>query len=157
MTSDCELQIQCVGLESNTIFPLEYTGRGKDISPEFVLMNLSPTAKTIAITLEDIKHPLFKNFTHWVIWNIPASEKIIGAIPRGKSVKSLNNAIQGVAYGWHKYAGPKPPKGKQHQYRFTVYVLDSVLSLSPNSTKNNFIKAAKNHIIQQATVIGLFE
>ena len=157
MTSDNELQIQCVGLESNSIFPLEYTGRGKDISPEFVLMNLSPAAKTIAITLEDIKHPLFKNFTHWVIWNIPASDKIMGAIPHGKSVASLNQATQGIAYGWHKYAGPKPPKGKQHQYRFTVYVLDSVLSLSPHSTKNKFIKTAKNHIIQQAAVMGLFE
>ena len=157
MTTDYELQIQCVGLESNGIFPLEYTGRGKDISPEFVLTNLSPAAKTIAITLEDIKHPFFKNFTHWVIWNIPASEYIIAAIPHGKSVEALNHAIQGIAYGWHKYAGPKPPKGKQHQYRFTVYVLDSVLSLSPNSTKNKFIKTAKNHIIQQATVIGLFE
>lgn len=157
MITNYELQIQCVGLENNGTFPLEYTGRGKDISPEFVLTNLSPAAKTIAITLEDIKHPLFRNFTHWVIWNVPASQNIIGAIPHGKNVESLNNAIQGIAYGWHKYAGPKPPKGKQHQYRFTVYVLDSVLSLSPNSTKSKFIKSAKNHILQQAAVIGVFE
>lgn len=157
MTTNYELQIKCVGLKNNETFPLEYTGRGKDVSPEFILMNLSPAAKTIAITLEDIKHPLFKNFTHWVIWNIPAMSKITGAIPHGKNVESLNNAIQGIAYGWHKYAGPKPPKGKQHQYRFTVYVLDSLLSLSPNSTKNKFIKLAKNHILQQGTIIGLFE
>ncbi len=157
MTTDYELQIKCVGLENNGIFPLEYTGRGKDVSPEFILMNLSPVAKTIAITLEDVKHPLFKNFTHWVIWNIPATPKIIGAIPHGKKVESLNNAIQGIAYGWHKYAGPKPPKGKQHQYRFTVYALDSLLVLCPYSTKNKFIKSAKNHILQQGTIIGLFE
>ena len=157
MTDADELQIRCIGLENNGTFPLEYTGRGKNISPEFVLTNLSPAAKTIAITLEDIKHPLFKNFTHWIIWNIPASQHIMGAILHGKTVESLDNAVQGIAYGWHKYAGPKPPKGKQHQYRFTVYVLDSVLSLSPNSTKKKFIKSAKNHIIQQGTVIGLFE
>ncbi len=157
MTTDYELQIKCVGLENNGMFPIEYTGRGKDVSPEFILMNLSPAAKTVAITLEDMKHPLFKNFTHWVIWNIPATPEIIGAIPDGKNVKTLNNAIQGIAYGWHKYAGPKPPKGKRHQYRFTVYVLDSPLSLSPGSTKNKFMKAAKKHIIQQGTIMGLFE
>lgn len=157
MTTDYELQIKCAGLENNGTFPLEYTGRGKDVSPEFILMNLSPAAKTIAITLEDIKHPLFKNFTHWIIWNIPATSNIIGAIPHGKKVESLNNAIQGIAYGWHRYAGPKPPKGKQHQYRFTVYVLDSLLALCPNSTKNKFIKSAKNRILQQGTIIGLFE
>ncbi|MEY8440803.1 YbhB/YbcL family Raf kinase inhibitor-like protein [Anaerotruncus colihominis] len=157
MINNYELQVRCIGLENNDIFPLENTGRGKDISPAFEFENLSPMAKTIAITLEDIKHPLFKNFTHWVIWNIPASKNIIGAIPHGKNVGILNNAIQGIAYGWHKYAGPKPPKGKQHQYRFTIYVLDNILSLSPNSTKRKFIKAARNHILQQATVIGRFE
>lgn len=157
METDYELQIKCIGLENNGTFPLEYTGRGEDISPEFFLANLSPTAKTVAITLEDMKHPLFKNFTHWVIWNIPASPKIIGAIPHGKKVEALNNAVQGMAYGWHKYAGPKPPKGRRHYYRFTVYVLDSVLSLSSDSTKTKFIKSAKNHILQQGTVIGVFE
>ena len=37
MITDYELQIKCVGLENNGTFPLEYTGRGKDISPEFIL------------------------------------------------------------------------------------------------------------------------
>ena len=89
MINNYELQAHCIGLENNDIFPLESTGRGKDISPAFELENLSPVAKTIAITLEDIKHPLFKNFTHWVIWNIPASKNIIGAIPHGKNVGTL--------------------------------------------------------------------
>lgn len=157
MINNNGLQIHCIRLKNNGKFPLENTGRGKNLSPEFMLENLSPAAKTIAITLEDITHPLFKNFTHWIIWNIPASKNIVGAIPYGKKVDSLNNAIQGIAYGRHKYAGPKPPKGKQHQYRFTVYVLDCVLSLSPNSTKNKFIKSAEKHILQQGTVVGLFE
>ena len=103
-----------------------------------------------------ITHPDFKNFTHNVIWNIQAPKDISREIPQGKNVGTLNNAIQGIAYGWHKYAGPKPPKGRKHQYRFTVYVLDHVLVLSPNATKRRFIKAAKHHILQQGTVIGLF-
>ena len=157
MINNFVLKVHCIGLKNNDIFPLENTGRGKDISPEFVLENLSPSAKTIAVTFEDVKHPLFKNFTHWVIWNIPASQNIMGAIPHGKIVDTLNNAVQGIAYGWHKYAGPKPPKGSQHEYRFTIYVLDTTLSLSPNATKSKFIKLAKNHILQQGTVIGRFE
>lgn len=157
MINNFELKVHCIGLENTDIFPLENTGRGKDISPEFVLENLSPSAKTIAITLEDVRHPFFKNFTHWVIWNIPASENIMGGIPHGRIVDTLNNAVQGIAYGWHKYAGPKPPKGSQHEYRFTIYVLDTALSLSPNATKSKFIKLAKNHILQQSTVIGRFE
>ena len=57
------------------------------------------------------------------------------AVPSGKSISSLQGAIQGMGYGFHCYAGPKPPKGKSHKYCFTVYVLDCKLDLSPFSFK----------------------
>ena len=152
-----KLRVHCTGLENGGTFPLEFTGRGKNISPEFVLENLSPDAKTVAVTLKDISHPLFKRFTHWVIWNIPASNCIPGAIPHGKRVETPVRAVQGVAYGWHRYAGPKPPKGTQHQYCFTVYTLDCELSLGAGASMRKFLKSAANHILQQGTVIGAFE
>lgn len=151
------LLFECVVMKNGDKFPTENTGRGQDLSPEFLIKNLSPSAKTLAITLEDIRHPLFKRFTHWLIWNIPATEKITGAIPGGKIVPSLGNARQGIGYGWYKYAGPKPPKGKQHRYRFTVYALDSEIELSTLPTKGNFIKKAKRHILQRGSVVGKFE
>ncbi len=40
------------------VFPLDYTGRGKDISPEIVIENLSAKTKTLAVTLEDVSHPV---------------------------------------------------------------------------------------------------
>lgn len=115
-----DLIFKCSGMKNGEKFPTVNTGRGQDISPEFILKNLSPAAKTLAITLEDITHPLFKNFTHWIIWNIPAGERIAGAVPGGKVIPGLGNARQGIGYGWYKYAGPKPPRGKQHSYRFTT-------------------------------------
>ena len=45
-------------------FPIEYTGRGKDSSPEIAIGNLSDDAETLAVTLEDISHPI-EDFTHW--------------------------------------------------------------------------------------------
>ena len=39
MINHYELQVHCIGLENNATFPLENTGRGKDISPAFVLEN----------------------------------------------------------------------------------------------------------------------
>lgn len=41
------------GLKDGDLFPVDYTGRGKNYSPEFTIKNLSPQAKTIAIFLED--------------------------------------------------------------------------------------------------------
>lgn len=150
------LIFECGNMKNEETFPVENTGRGQDISPEFIIYNLSSRAKTLAIILEDISHPVFRDFTHWLIFNIPARDRINGAVPGGKMVPSLGNARQGIGYGWYKYAGPKPPKGRQHFYRFTIYALDSEIALTGLPTKTRFLKTAKGHIIQQGSIVGRF-
>lgn len=151
------LIFECNNMKNGETFPVENTGRGQDRSPEFIIKNLSPHAKTLAIILEDIKHPIFKNFTHWLIFNIPAREKIDGAIPGGKIVSGLGNARQGIGYGLYRYAGPKPPRGKQHLYRFTMYALDREIGLTGIPTKSRFMKIAGKYMIQQGSIIGKYE
>ncbi len=150
------LEFTCVGIENNGKFPLENTGRGQDISPGFLIKNLSSRAKTLAITLEDLSHPV-KDFTHWLIWNIPATSQVHSGIPSGNHVSALGGACQGIGYGFHRYAGPKPPKGKTHTYRFTVYALDCELRLSVHSMKKAFLKKADGHIIQKGNITAKFE
>ena len=150
------LLFECVGIKDSGVFPLANTGRGRDVSSEFVIHNLALDAQTLIITLEDLSHPI-KNFTHWLIWNIPAMTKIPAAIPAGKTVAELGNAVQGAAYGWHRYAGPKPPKGKRHKYRFTIYVLDCQLDLGTVATKRKVLKMAAGHIVQQGGICAYFE
>lgn len=151
------LNFECSNMKNGETFPVENTGRGQDRSPEFIIKNLSPRAKTLAIILEDIKHPIFKNFTHWLIFNIPAREKIDGAIPGGKIVSGLGNARQGIGYGLYRYAGPKPPRGRQHLYRFTMYALDREIDLTGIPTKSRFMKIAGKYMIQQGSIIGKYE
>ena len=148
------LDFVCKGIDDQKGFLREHTGRGEDVSPEFAISNLSPNAKTLMITLEDIYHPI-KNFTHWVIWNIPVASVIPKGIPRGK--QTLGGAVQGIGYGFHRYAGPKPPRGKTHKYRFTVYALDCSLDLKAFCSKGKVLRAAKGHIIQRGEVCGYFE
>lgn len=151
-----DLIFECPGLQDGGKFLVEHTGRGQDISPEFILKNLSPEAKTLAVTLEDLSHPI-KNFTHWVIWNIPAAERIPPAIPAGKTVSSLEGAVQGLGYGLHRYAGPKPPKGKTHRYRFTVYALSQPVDLWCHGSKKAFLRKAEQFILQKGCITGEFE
>jgi len=143
------LEFECGGIDVYGNFLIKYTGYGEDISPEFIIKNLSPCAKTIAITLEDLDHPI-KDFTHWVIWNIPATKIIKESISLDENMK------QGIAYGWHRYAGPKPPKRKSHLYKFTLYTLDCEMNLSANIFKKTFLKKAEEHILQKGEVIGRF-
>ena len=53
---DQVLHIRCPGIQYGRFLP-GHTGRGKDLSPELILEGLSPEAKTLAVTLEDMSHP----------------------------------------------------------------------------------------------------
>ena len=92
------LEFTCTGIENGGTFPIKNTGYGEDDSPEFVLHNLSDKAKTLAITLEDLSHPI-KGFTHWLIWNIPAEIRIPEGIVAGKTVGKPKEAKQGIDKG----------------------------------------------------------
>ena len=133
------LHFRCPGLEDGGRFPRDNTGRGKDLSPEIIL--------------EDMSHPI-KGFTHWVMWNFPARPVIPGGIPQRDRLES--GVVQGLAYGVHRYAGPKPPIWARHRYRLTVYALDCVLGLSSNARKKHFLKAAEGHILQKGSLTAEF-
>lgn len=150
------LKILSFGTDESGRFNKDITGRGYDHSPEIILEGRNAEGVSMAVTLEDITHPLFGSMTHWLIWNIDPKDKIPGSIPPGKEVTSLS-AYQGIAYGWHRYRGPKPPRGRTHTYRFTVYVLDTRLDLSPNSRHKNFLQAIDGHVLQRAVAEGFYE
>lgn len=137
--------------------PVRYSGRGENCSPDFELEGIPLDAQSIAITLDDASHPFFPHYNHWVIWNLPVHPVIPEGIPKGKYVERLGGAVQGVAYGRHRYRGPKPPFNSAHTYVFTVYVLDSRLDLPASSRKCDFLAAIERHILQQATLSGKFQ
>ncbi len=102
------------------------------------------------IILEDLSHPI-KNFTHWLTWNI----KPDSIIP--ENVGSMNTVRQGIAYGFHKYAGAKPPKFQKHNYRYSIYSLDTILELSSNIMKKKLLKSMNGHILQKGIITGYFK
>ncbi len=132
------------------LIPIQYTGYGKNISPEFRIKNLSSKAESLVVILEDLSHPI-KDFTHWIAWNIKA-ETIIP-----ENVGNKENVMQGIAYGFHKYRGAKPPKGGRHNYRYTIYSLNHILELSPNSMKRKLLKKMEGHILQKGAITGYFK
>ena len=51
-----ELRITSSAFNDGEVIPLRYSARGEDISPSFSLDNISPSAKSIAITLDDMSN-----------------------------------------------------------------------------------------------------
>lgn len=149
------LQVSSPAFNNLEAIPVQYTGQGEDISPAFSFANLDVSTVTIAIIMDDLDIPWSANFTHWVIWNIPATATIPEAIPAGETVAELGGAVQGVGYGKHQYLGPNPPFGS-HRYQFHIFALDTSLDLTSASGKAELLDAMEGHIIQYGTLTGWF-
>ena len=150
-----ELIVTSPAFENEGQIPIQHTGYGDDISPELNLSPLSEEAKTLAIIMDDIGHPI-PSYNHWLIWNIPVMQTIPANIPHGTSIKGLDGAVQGRGYGRNRYRGPKPPFNWSHRYQFNVYVLDCQLELSEKSKKRDLLAAMQGHIVQQGCLIGRY-
>ncbi|WP_298032048.1 YbhB/YbcL family Raf kinase inhibitor-like protein [uncultured Dysosmobacter sp.] len=136
--------------------PEQYTGYGEDVSPPFHISGLSSAAVSLAIILDDLDVPLFSAYPHWLIWDITPVEDIPAHIPHGK--RTLDRAVQGIAYGRNRYRGPKPPffAHKPHRYRFSFYALDCFLGADAASDRKTLVKAMKGHILQQGSILGTY-
>ncbi len=141
------------------MIPEKNTGFGSDISPDIVLENVHEDVKTIAVVMDDLDVPFRREYTHWLIWNIPATSYIPPNIPAGEQIVDPFSALQGVAFGKHCYKGPKQPPfiKKEHRYQFNVYALDEFLDLPACSGKRCLMKAMKGHILQQAMYTGRYK
>lgn len=151
------LNVKSKAFDGGDWIPVKYTARGEDLSPDFEIDGIVHNAKSIAITLDDASHPIFPNYNHWVIFNIPVQAVIPEGIPKGKTVDGLEGAIQGIAYGRNRYKGPKPPFRAIHTYVFTIYILDCILEAGSSSNKRELMKRMDGHILQQARLSGKFQ
>ncbi len=150
--------VRSTAFENNGIIPQKHTGFGEDVSPELIITDAPENAVSLAIILDDLDVPFQKNFTHWIIWNIPVTDVIPEGLPCGAVIREPIPACQGTAWGKHQYRGPKQPFfiRKEHRYVFTVYALDCQLDISEHSRKKNLIDVMHGHISAEARLIGKF-
>ena len=108
----------------------------------------APTATaSFALIMDD---PDAGSFVHWVQFNIPSEQSSLPSATGGPDI-----GLQGRNdFGQNGYGGPCPPSGT-HRYVFTLYVLDSMLSLTEGATKAQLLAAMDNHILQQTQLTGV--
>ncbi len=146
-----KLEIKSV-FPNNGEIPKKYTCDGENISPPLEFGNVSKNAKSIAIVVEDLDA---RKFTHWIIYNIPPTNKIPENIPKGREIERPFKAMQGKNdFGYYGYGGPCPPSGV-HRYVFQVFVLDKMLE-NREYSKKDLLKAMEGHIIQKGVLIGKY-
>lgn len=144
------LKISSPAFKNNEHIPRLYTCGGKDVNPALMIENVPDGAKSLALIVDDPDAPV-GTWVHWVLWNID---------PKLKEIKENSvppNSVQGKNdFTKNKYGGPCPPSGT-HRYFFKLYALDTLLDLSPNSTKYDLEKAMKGHVLSEGQIVGLYK
>lgn len=143
--------------ENGGWMPDSISGNGEDLSPEIDIDEMPEGTVTLAITMDDLDHPIKKGYNHWLAWNIPPVRHIPGSLPKGEKIEHPIHAEQGIGYGKHCYRGPKPPLNQNHRYVITVYALDVQLDLDPDSKKAGLMKAIDSHVLAKGELTGKYQ
>lgn len=131
------------------VIPKKYSCNGESISPPLTWVGAPANTRSFALIVDDPDAPR-GTFTHWVTFDLPATQTEIaeGAKSVGKSGKNGS--------GQTGYTGPCPPSGT-HRYFFTLYALDTAtLGLSDGAARGEVEAAMKTHIIATTQLMGTY-
>lgn len=160
------MQISSPVFENNSQIPSKYTCDGQNINPPLEIKDVPEGTQSLVLIVDDPDAPV-GTFLHWLVFNINSDVSLVEedksssspfATTRVVEENSLPaGAIQGRnGFGKEKYGGPCPPFG-QHRYFFKIYALDKKLDLASGSKLKEVESAMKNHILDQAQLIGLYQ
>ena len=134
--------------------PTEYTCDGKNISPALAWSNAPDRTQSFALIVDDPDAPN-KVWTHWIVFNIPLTVEYI-VENQGANGEEIP-FVQGITdFGTQKWGGPCPPSGTHH-YHLTLYALDTMLNLTAGASKEQLLSAMHGHILEKATLIGIYQ
>ena len=133
---------------NNGQLPEKYTCLGENISPPIQIEEVPVNTQSfVLIFLDRDTEP--KAFVHWLVYNIPADVKAIeeNSIPA--------TAVEGKRTDKKiGYKGPCPKEfADEHQCAFTVYALNTMLTLKGKPGTTEIIEAMTEHILATAELI----
>jgi len=161
------LQISCSAFAPGGDIPVQYSCFGQNLSPALAWTGVPEGTESLALLLDDPDSQP-PGFVHWVVYDIP---RTVTGLPEGVAatgtladgtLQGSNDFAQfgggvfpgGAAINQIGYDGPCP--GGSHRYVFTLYALDTVLSLPPESTRAQVVQAMSGHVLDRAELVGLF-
>jgi hypothetical protein len=134
--------------------PKQYTCDGKDVSPPLAWSDVPAATKGFALICDDPDAPAAV-WVHWVAYGLPASSTgLPEAVPARDEI--TGGGLQGKNdFRKTGYGGPCPPGGT-HRYVFTVYALDSDVTLAAGATKAQLLAAVRGHVLAEGKLTGKY-
>jgi Raf kinase inhibitor-like YbhB/YbcL family protein len=132
--------------------PVRHTCDGDDESPELSWDGAPPETQSYALLMHDPDAPS-GDFTHWLLWDIPTSERSLAANTGATSAGASGKTSRGDV----NYHGPCPPPGPAHRYYFELYALDvTSLQLERGADRTQFESALESHVLGSARLMGRY-
>jgi len=157
------LTLTTPAFDDGGIIPNKYTQaaeNGAAVSPKLVWTNVPDGVVSFALILHDPDTSLNKTTNevlHWLIFNIPGTARELpegvpaqAQLPDG-SIQALN---QGKKIGYRGMGAPAA--GPYHHYTYELFALDTKLSLGPDATQADVMKAMDGHILAKGVLEGRF-
>ena len=155
---EARMQITSSSFTHQGAIPAKYTCEGPDTSPPLAWSGVPPSAKSLALIVDDPDAPDPKapkmTWVHWVLYDVPSGTS---SLAEGAS-RSLPSGTRDGLNDWRRtgYGGPCPPIGR-HRYFFKLYALDTDLSGVKAANKPELEKAIEGHVIGQAQLVGTYQ
>ena len=129
-------------------------------SPRLEWSNVPAGTVSFALIFHDPDEALNKKIEdvlHWLVFNIPGTARELPAnlapdptLPDGTIQAKSVRRTPG-------YMGPgADAPGPYHHYTFELFALDTKLSLGPDATRADVLKAMDGHILAKAVLVGRF-
>jgi hypothetical protein len=144
------------------VIPDKYTqGVAMPVSPTLEWTNVPMGTESFVLIMHDPDNALNKgtgDVLHWMVFNIPGTTR---SLPGGMSAdaKLPDGTIQAKSLrGTPGYMGPgNAAINPYHHYTWELYALDAKLTLGPDATRDEVMKAMEGHTVGKAVLEGRFK
>jgi len=129
------------------------------VSPRLEWTNVPAGTESFVLIMHDPDNALNKgtdDVLHWMMFNIPGTARsLAGGLPL--DAKLPDGTIQAKGIRNVGYMGPgNAAINPYHHYTLELYALDAKLTLGPEATRADVMKAMDGHILAKAVLEGRF-
>ena len=141
--------LKSAAFEDGDTIPQRFTCDGADEPPPLAWSGPPKGTASLALIMDDPDAPA-GTFTHWMVYDIPASTRQGVEASAGRSLRN--------DFGRSGYGGPCPPPGHgPHRYFFTLYALDVATLDLRNQNRAALERAIERHTLGTVRLMGRYE
>lgn len=155
------LTLTTMAFEDGGVIPPKYTQSSPSpVAPDLEWTNVPANTMSFVLILHDPDTAVRKgtdDVLHWMAFNIPGTATgLAEGVPANPQLPDGTIQAKNLR-GGVGFMGPGAgAAGPYHHYTFELFALDTKLSLGPDATRPDVLKAIDGHILGKGVLVGRF-